>query len=1519
MTVLGKVTVPKPINLPSQRLENHGLDPNVEIVPKGTLNWGNRTSSSSQNPWAAPAQSPPKNGAVDLSNHLNGRPSSGGSGRPSTAGSDKSHEPVPNVWGSSSRPSSASGISTSNQSSLAAARPRSAEPRPASSQLSRFAEPVFENSVAWSTSGTMEKLGAPSSKAKDFSLSTGDFPTLGSEKTTESHMQQDGHISQGRPVSSSGRAAIPNQRSENFQPDDASLNARRERGPVNTLENDNILEVEVGDSPSMEKWHRENRPYPDQQHLPQQFGPWHGTPHPPNGVWYRGPFGGPYGPPGPPGSYPHDPFAYYHPRLPARPAANLQPVLQPGSAPSGYYPETGDSHRPHMPDSYIPPVMPFGPGPYPVQMPYDGYYGPQRVGISNERRPPSMGMGSTHVYNRYPVRNTHPDSGSFHGPSGYGPSSTNAMEQGGSGLPHGNRQGPYKVLMKHHDGWDENDGKDRREHAVSTPCLDRDNQPGTTPTRKTGQTTSSHYADFPGVRSPKSVDSGLPGSLSNDNRVEDNLTQKSEPASYPGDGKQPTSAKRNSTLIEKIEGLNQKARVYRASNSKVDDSSSEAYNPNKAPISGTLSSPSIEMNATIDVPRSVQEPQIMIHRNAQKRPHGVQDKIDDRSRARSNSSKDEEWIEKPHGVHFPVEGLSKKDEICADGAQDHHAFMRVEKLNSNKNKPAGSKIDSNDHQRAKMKEIVAERAKQLQKEEEERIREQKARALAKLEELDRRKLSENPTEKVVHALPQPELAQEKHEKPLVNTSPVTDANTSTGACSSSGLDTVTPSGWDYATIIPTGWDSDTETPSGLESNTHGNDMPCDLPEKAPLEAPQAVRQARNVKYKPPEIEMKEVRDGNGHRQKQNAFKKKQNIGRSSNDKFAFVGDSGQIRTHANVLGDVNPISGEVNLNSNPTAKDDKHKKKNSRVKNKNKLDEVPSDAHSPKGDPIDGSSLKSPVESSKPKTSVAVFEVGSVQVPFSIEIAESQDPVVISTDQGRLLPTELHGAVNNQLKPHHPRRPRNTQVSEKFHGSEAVVWAPVGLVKKTTDSEDTRLNSAVEVSPSPVVGRETQSNHKSRRAEMERYVPKPVAKEAKEHLVQGNTEPTQSSSINQSASNGITGRAESSSLNKEIGGPTEPSTGKGGGAAVSKVGEGKHNKHVKTHGLWRPRVTGEASLVQPSPDESNRSPGPSNAVQKLSEQHQTTKAETSFPEEQEKYPDISNASTSSLNKPPGNSTGKDHGVTGRGKRQPFKGPKSGGNTQTTSDRNDLHGQDKFEAVPQSSPEPNKLDGRVALGEKYIESNKASHWQPKSQAHPALNHQEGGTDSGGQKANNRISKAPTKSYPSGGGEHPASRTDKDYNQSQLHPHSDRFNGQKTSVAGGPQKMDLNSSRQGRPVHEPNLSNLVKQKDPPENMNSQKEQFFPVPRRQGNQSRLGGTHEDHGAHDNGRQQLPQSSDRRKQDSHYEYQRARSNGNEPDESFDEGPRVTGSRYRERGRPHPRQGGVNSYVRDSHGEQNP
>ncbi|KAL5700358.1 hypothetical protein ACHQM5_025813 [Ranunculus cassubicifolius] len=1103
MTVLGKVTVPKPINLPSQRLENHGLDPSVEIVPKGTLNWGARATSS-QNPWASPAQSPPNIGGIDSANHLNGRPSSSGSGtRPSTAGSDRSHEPVPNVWGPSSRPSSASGVLTSNQTSAATARPRSAEPRPASSQLSRFAEPISENSVTWGASGTMEKLGISSSKAKDFALSSGDFPTLGSEKTTELNERQ-GHSSQGRPVS--GRASTPKQISETFHSDDGSLTASSERGAVSTHEN-NILEIEAGDQHVVEKWQRENNPYPT-QNMPPQFGPWHGPPQgPPNGVWYRAPFAGPYGPPGPPGSYCPDPFAYYHTRHPSRPAGNMQPVVQPGSAPGGYYPDKGESHRPHMPDSYMQPVMPYGPGPYPVQMPYDGYYGPPRVGpgIPSEQRPPVMNI-PTRGYNRYPVQNAHPDPATFHGSSGYGPSSTRAMEQGGSasGQPHGSHQGPYKVLLKHHDGWGENDSREKREHSVTT--LDRDNLPGKP--REIGQGMDLRHDEqgistkVSSVAAPSQYGGSrgdhFPSERTNKvNRVEESLVRKSGTLSVPEDD---TQRKRNPTLIEKIESLNQKARI-RGLSPKSDDT------PNEAPVTPIIDSNSAGVEALTfnrrDVSRPVHDPRIsatnvlnsssgvgLMQHDTQKRPHGVQGRTDDRGKGRSNHPKDDEWKKKLPVADFPAEGSEKPNLIQGKVGLGEDS----------------SALDPNEHQRAKVREMVAERAKRLQKEEEERTREQRARAQAKLDELNRRTLAETPTEKVDNPLPQTVHPQHnnKQDNNLSSTidQSVTDANTPIEVASSSASTReggiVNPSSWDCYTVVPSGWDLDP-----IE------DDPDHTVANKPIE----------------------VRDDSAIlKSKQHGFKKKQNVKR---------GDA-----------DVNHFGVESNP-TNATTDDSllKHKKKNNRGKNKAKTDELSSSSVHPPDKP-----LPPPDEPIKiKKTSVSVFEVGSVQVPFSIEIAETaQDSVVATIDQGEgsRSPTEHvvdssnHHHYHN-LKPHPtPRRlPRNTQVgggirtSEKFHGSETstVVWAPVGSGKK--QPEDAKLNTSSTVEAHAHPGRGV---HKSKRAEMERYVPKP-----KEVSVQQvNTEQTSGNQENN----------------------------------VLPVVENKHNnKHTgKAHGLWRPRNSGEA-------------------------------------------------------------------------------------------------------------------------------------------------------------------------------------------------------------------------------------------------------------------------------------------------------------------------------------------------------
>ncbi|CAM6105405.1 unnamed protein product [Calypogeia fissa] len=111
MTVLEKVS--KPVNLPSQRLENPWTDPNVEIVPRGSVSWGSAGSPpTSASPWGNSAQSSPpvSSGAW-----------AGAPPRPSTAGSSGSgtasvpgtistgapwggHPPRPSYAGSGTRP-----------------------------------------------------------------------------------------------------------------------------------------------------------------------------------------------------------------------------------------------------------------------------------------------------------------------------------------------------------------------------------------------------------------------------------------------------------------------------------------------------------------------------------------------------------------------------------------------------------------------------------------------------------------------------------------------------------------------------------------------------------------------------------------------------------------------------------------------------------------------------------------------------------------------------------------------------------------------------------------------------------------------------------------------------------------------------------------------------------------------------------------------------------------------------------------------------------------------------------------------------------------------------------------------------------------------------------------------------------------------------------------------------------------------------------------------------------------------
>ncbi|KAK9113690.1 hypothetical protein Syun_020487 [Stephania yunnanensis] len=729
MTVLGKVAVPKPVNLPSQRLENHGLDPNVEIVPKGTLSWGSRSSSSTQNAWGSSSLSSPNtDGGTGSPSRLNDRPSSGGSGtRPSTAGSEKSHEqPVPNIWGSNSRPSSASGVLASNKTLASASRPRSAETRPGSSQLSRFADPIAENSIAWGSSRTAEKLGAPCGKNDGFTLSSGDFPTLGSEKPTEAEGRNgaSGHRSQERPVSASGRVGTSGERTETLtKEDESSIDAAR-----NDWRNDNS--PFAGAPPRTDKWWMDAQTYPDPMMNSQQFGPWHGPVHnAPDGVWYRGPSVGPPfrppGPPGPPGSYPVEPFPYYHPRLPAQPPANMHPVPRAVSGPSGYHANNGNSYRPHGPDPYMQPVLPVRPGAYAVPVPYEGYYGPPRAGFCNPNdRDPVMGMGAgPGAYNRFPVQSAHPETGNIQARQGGYDSTGMVMskEQVEPGQPHGTHNGPYKVLLKQHDNWEENDGKEKTELGVNEqhrraklpapPAREVELRAGrndeSVESLKLGSVEeTSQSADASGEHSSGPVQSSLPESMNKDKAANDSLAKKPEVAPITGDAPQKnlSSTKKIPTLIEKIEGLNNKVRnsdgrsdaglisikdeklkpsatlntrsdnvtkVARAnivSDGKISHSEPLAPSHERGTlavenkIEASVSLLTCELQAPAVSVSSSSESRGGSHSYIQRRPQGVQSRTEHYGKTKPNHLEGDEWRKKPVVADAPVVSSSKNVE-----------------------------------------------------------------------------------------------------------------------------------------------------------------------------------------------------------------------------------------------------------------------------------------------------------------------------------------------------------------------------------------------------------------------------------------------------------------------------------------------------------------------------------------------------------------------------------------------------------------------------------------------------------------------------------------------------------------------------------------------------------------------------------------------------------------------------------------------------------------------------------------
>ncbi|XP_022766737.1 protein MODIFIER OF SNC1 1-like isoform X2 [Durio zibethinus] len=1565
MTVLGKVAVPKPINLPSQRLENHGLDPNVEIVPKGTLSWGSKSSSSS-NAWGSSTLSPNTDGCSSSPSHLCARPSSGGSGtRPSTAGSDKAHEPS-NAWGSNSSPSSASGALASNQTSLASLHPHSAETRPGSSLLSRFAEAVPENSGAWSAARMTEKLGMPSSKDDGFSLTSGDFPTLGSEKDTSgknSELQELG--SQGRPCSSSGVAPMKERTGTSIVVD-ISVNANLKSGNANSWRRDNPPYSEDGVRPSLEKWHADpqgHHPYPNTGIPLQHYDSWHGPPvnNHPGGVWYRGPPTGlPYGPPVAPGGFPLEPFPYYQPQIPGSVLANPQPVPPPGVGPRGPHQKTGDMYRGPMPDAFIHPGMSIRPAfyPGPIRVAYEGYYGPP-MGYcnSNERDIPFMGMPSgASAHNRYPGQNV-PDPGGSHGnPLG----KAFAAEHLESGYPHDTR-GLYMVLLNQHDG---GEGKDEEHRSEENPTatVEKSDKKRTSSwendwkadqrkeeevLRTVVEEASTQIIDYHGGDS-------ILGKVKSSEGVE-NAKAYGKIAVMKMDHPEVPAAAKDSSLIQKIEGLNAKARASdgrcesisvcsreeqkhksQVVSSKAKNFANEgatgscAVFPDVASVSGMTGPTSKELGVSAGV-KSLDLPAVA-GAGIDRSTHSMDGRTDRRGRGRFKSQDVDGWHKKP-----PFTDLSN---IKSNTHSENPSDANVENYTSlEASEKSGSYVQARDEgesmphvldpsdsqsQHAMMRELAKQRVKQRQKEEEEWARDQKAKANAKLEVLNRRTQAAEGLTQKLESVPDSAVHNKEESQTLAGETIISIRSEVTSLISS-------------PTVVAGALQSTTgelENPTLLSiqqplvsiknvhkatADTHNHFLPLE----------QRVNNADAALHNHPQVS-----DGSTSKQKHVGYKKKDynSLDKSSSEKYISASTTELPNIHTDLAVDVAP-SAEAVINEIASISESistqnvvneplmQQKRKNNRSgKNKHKVEKASYMPPLPSGISKEANLTSSSVEGLKPKSSESELDPSSFQ-----SLTGSKDGNRSSEQESAFPNEEAYSRANNQKFQHSLRMPRNPQVHRSaIHGGDAVIWAPVQSHNKSEVTEEASHKSIVEaVAPQAKDDAQVQYNTRNKRAEMERYIPKPVAKEMAQQVI---SQQPVAPSDNQTVADEIMGRADSGSHGVECSQPAGTAMGKVGNTTESR-NDGRQSRQGRGHQSWHQWTSAEATLQG---YQDGHYSNPNKNAQKSAEQNQQQKPDLNLVKERPKYDEWNTSDGSNIPEnpdsvvPPVVPVIRDHGMTGRGKWHAFKGHKSGRNNYDFDPKKINIGEaDKLD--PKSSvTEMVQSDSPAASEENHGAGDRTtSHWQPKSSAI----HQRGSRPDSDQNVAAEIGRTNKKNSTQFRVSHPSQR-ERETSESMTQRLKDQYISDKRSVEET-HNVGYHDSKRERKVaslkgcpHYPNQGPGLPVEDPPSHVDTRNEQCSMAGfHKNGNQNnRFGRGHEFRGDWSSSGQEIkqhnpPANCQRQRQNSHYEYHPVGPQNNRANnlEGPKDGSHGTGARFSERGESHSRRGAGNFHGQQS------
>lgn len=444
-----------------------------------------------------------------------------------------------------------------------------------------------------------------------------------------------------------------------------------------------------------------------------------------------------------------------------------------------------------------------------------------------------------------------------------------------------------------------------------------------------------------------------------------------------------------------------------------------------------------------------------------------------------------------------------------------------------------------------MRELARQRAQQRQKEEEERARDQRAKALAKLEELNRRS----------------QVAEEgsvKNLEPASNASipdmPEDPGSLSPALMPSNSDDVHVHSSLEMKTTVaaatseePTGEPGRTSMQDAMTSIEHANNV--------------GPTQQDNLPRDP---------DGAASKQKRLGYKQKQNI---VSDK-KMEGNSFPVATTE--VFDVVPRLEVVNegilshnsdmpATSSVSTESTFMKRKNNRNgKKKHKVEETTTMNATRVAFGKETKSGDEPIETGWARA--AEIELGPVSVP-SLDIKVSGN----SSEQiSSLTNEESQSRAKNNWKSQHLRKTqRNSLVNkpaEKFPGSNAVIWAPIHPQQKADISRGVGSQNTV-----PEFGTSSKSLHqgqissKSKRVELERYVAKPIVKEMTEQIISKNliTAPELSENVLQKENRGGEGTATFQ--------PSGSTTGKSGSPSKSKHGNGRQGKYGREHGSWHQR------------------------------------------------------------------------------------------------------------------------------------------------------------------------------------------------------------------------------------------------------------------------------------------------------------------------------------------------------------